>query len=93
MVSRSINRSQYFPVQSEALMVHLIKGRQLDHYSFFLSVMLTIKKMMDSQLKFRGSVSAGMTGKIEAKSALKWLFHSPDLGVSMVRIIHFVVVF
>jgi len=46
-----------------------------------------IKKIMDSRLKLRGSVSAGMTGKIEAKSAKKWLFHSPDLGVSMLRII------
>jgi hypothetical protein len=26
--------------------------------------------------------------KKNAKSALKWSFHSPDLGVSMVRIIH-----
>jgi hypothetical protein len=28
-----------------------------------------IKKIMDSRLVLRGSVSAGMTGKIEAKSA------------------------
>jgi hypothetical protein len=48
----------------------------------------TIKKVIDSRLKLKGSVSAGITGKIDVKSTQKWSFQSPDLGVRMVRIIH-----